>query len=57
VKFLPLSLFEKLGRSRKLKAYRQMRVEAESLTDAELADMGIKRYQLGHVARVKAFKG
>jgi uncharacterized protein YjiS (DUF1127 family) len=57
VKFLPLSLFEKLGRSRKLKAYRQMRAEAEALTNAELADMGVKRYQLGHVARVKAFKG
>ena len=49
-------LFERLARSRKLKAYRQIRAEAEALTDAELADMGLKRYQLGHVARVRALK-
>lgn len=49
-------LFERLARSRKLKAYRQMRAAAEALSDAELADMGLKRYQLGHVARVRAFK-
>jgi uncharacterized protein YjiS (DUF1127 family) len=50
-------LFERLARSRKLKAYRQLRAEAEALSDADLADMGIKRYQLGHVARVRAFRG
>ena len=49
-------LFERLARSRKLKAYRQIRAEAEALSDAELADMGLKRYQLGHVARVRALK-
>ena len=54
--FLPAALLEKLGRSRKLKAYRQARAEAEALSDAELADMGLKRYQLGHVARVRALK-
>ena len=54
--FLPAALLERLGRSRKLKAYRQIRAEAEALSDAELADMGLKRYQLGHVARVRAFK-
>jgi uncharacterized protein YjiS (DUF1127 family) len=53
--FLPASLLERLGRSRKLKAYRRARAEAEALSDADLADMGLKRYQLGHVARVRAF--
>jgi len=54
--FLPASLLERLGRSRKLKAYRQARAEAEALSDVDLADMGLKRYQLGHVARVRAFR-
>ena len=54
--FLPASLLERLGRSRKLKAYRMARAEAEALSDADLADMGLKRYQLGHVARVRAFR-
>ena len=54
--FLPAALLEKMGRSRKLRAYRRVRAEAEALTDADLADMGLKRYQLGHVARVRAFK-
>ena len=53
--FLPASLLERLGRSRKLKAYRRARAEAEALSDADLADMGLTRYQLGHVARVRAF--
>ena len=53
---LPASLLARLGRSRKLKAYRKARAEAEALSDADLADMGLKRYQLGHVARVRAFK-
>ncbi len=54
--FLPAALLERLGRSRKLKAYRRARAEAEALSDAELADIGLKRYQLGHVARVRAFR-
>jgi uncharacterized protein YjiS (DUF1127 family) len=54
--FLPASLLERLGRSRKLKAYRRARAAAEALSDADLADMGLKRYQLGHVARVRTFK-
>ena len=53
----PRGLFERLARSRKLRAYRQIRAAAEALSDAELADMGLKRYQLGHVARVRAFRG
>jgi uncharacterized protein YjiS (DUF1127 family) len=56
VNHAPRGLFERLARSRKLRAYRQIRAEAEALSDAELADMGLKRYQLGHVARVRAFK-
>mgnify|MGYP003406707913 FL=1 len=45
-----------MRRSRRMKAYRQARSEAELLTDADLADIGLKRYQLGHVARVKALR-
>jgi len=56
VNFLPASLLERLGRSRKLNAYRRARAEAEALSDADLADMGLRRYQLGHVARVRALK-
>ena len=37
-----------------MKAYRKARAEAEAISDADLADMGLKRYQLGHVARVRA---
>jgi uncharacterized protein YjiS (DUF1127 family) len=53
----PRGPLERLARSRRLKAYRQIRAAAEALSDAELADMGLKRYQLGHVARVRAFRG
>ena len=35
--FFPASLLERLGRSRKLKAYRQVRAEAEALSDEDLA--------------------
>ena len=45
-----------LERRRKLALYRKLRREAEAMPDADLADMGLKRYQLGHVARVKAFR-
>lgn len=45
-----------LERRRKLKAYRQARLEAEAMSNADLADIGLKRYQLGHVARVKVFR-
>ncbi len=43
-----------LARGRRLQAYRQARSEVEALSDADLADIGLKRYQLGHVARVRA---
>jgi uncharacterized protein YjiS (DUF1127 family) len=56
VSLLGRGLFERLARGRKLKAYRRARAEAEAFSDAELADMGLKRYQLGHVARVQALR-
>ena len=43
--FFPASLLERLGRSRKLKAYRQAR--AEALSDAELTDMGLETMPVG----------
>ena len=52
--FFLASLLERLGLSRKLKAYRQAR--AEALSDAELTVMGLKRCQLGHFARVSPFR-
>jgi uncharacterized protein YjiS (DUF1127 family) len=47
-------LAQLLLRSRRMKAYRQARAEIEALSEADLADMGLKRYQLGHVARSKS---
>jgi len=44
-----------LSRRQKLKAYRAERLSVEALSDADLADIGLKRYQLGHVARAKVF--
>ncbi len=41
-------------RRTRLQSYRKTRQELETLSDADLADMGVKRYQLGHAARVKA---
>lgn len=35
-----------LSRSRRVKAYRQACAEALSFSDADLADMGLKRYQV-----------
>ncbi len=45
-----------LERRARLRGYEAQRRELESLSDADLADIGAKRYQLGHVARVKSFK-
>jgi uncharacterized protein YjiS (DUF1127 family) len=41
-------------RRRRLKHYRSVRAELERMSEADLADIGVKRYQLGHIARVKA---
>jgi uncharacterized protein YjiS (DUF1127 family) len=52
-----LTLFGRmLERRSRLKGYEAHRREIESLSDIDLADIGVKRYQLGHVARVKTFR-
>ena len=45
-----------VSRSRRMKAYQKARQEANAISDADLADMGLKRFQLGHVARVWALR-
>ena len=45
-----------LERRTRLKSYEAQRRAIESLSDADLADIGAKRYQLGHVARMRSFK-
>jgi uncharacterized protein YjiS (DUF1127 family) len=45
-----------LDRRTRMKGYEAQRRAVENLSDADLADMGAKRYQLGHVARVRSFK-
>jgi uncharacterized protein YjiS (DUF1127 family) len=45
-----------LERKARLKAYKATRHQLELLSDADLADIGAKRYQLGHIARAKALK-
>ena len=47
-------LFQNSKRHERLKGYRKTRSTLEQLSNQDLADMGLKRYQLGHVARVKA---
>ncbi len=41
-----MPLFEFLSRRTRERAYRQARREFEAISDRDLADMGIKRYQL-----------
>lgn len=43
-----------MARKLRFKRYLSVRAELEKLSEAELRDIGIKRYQLGHAARVKA---
>jgi uncharacterized protein YjiS (DUF1127 family) len=50
-----LPLAERIGRSRRLKAYRRALAEVQALSDAELADIGLKRAYLGTIARKRAF--
>ncbi len=45
-----------IERRARLKGYQAIQGELAGLSEADLADIGAKRYQLGHVARVKAFK-
>lgn len=53
---MPLLSTPALSMARKLrfKRYLSVRAELEKLSEAELRDIGIKRYQLGHAARMKA---
>ena len=55
-----MNIFQELGRllsrSCRMNAYRQARREAAAFSDADLADMGLKRYQLGQADRAKAQK-
>jgi uncharacterized protein YjiS (DUF1127 family) len=43
-----------LARKLRYRKYCATRAQLESLSNADLADIGLKRYQLGHIARVKA---
>lgn len=45
-----------LERRSRMKRYRATQNALEMISEADLADMGIKRYQLGHAARVEALK-
>jgi uncharacterized protein YjiS (DUF1127 family) len=45
-----------LARKLRFKRYLSVRAELELLSDADLRDIGIKRYQLGPAARRKAFR-
>lgn len=50
-------MFENLFHRRyRLNNYRRVRAELEGLSDADLADAGIKRYQLGTIARHRALR-
>lgn len=45
-----------LERRSRMKGYEATRSELEQIPDADLADMGVKRYQLGHAARVRSLR-
>lgn len=49
-------LAQLLGRSRRMNAYRRAKARVECLTDADFADMGMKRAQSGTVARKLALR-
>jgi uncharacterized protein YjiS (DUF1127 family) len=51
-----LQLAVLLDRGRRMRAYKETRANLEALTEADLADAGIKRYQLGAAARAKALR-
>jgi uncharacterized protein YjiS (DUF1127 family) len=42
-----------ISRQRRMNRYKAIRREVEAISDRDLADMGLKRYQLGHVARAR----
>ncbi|MGQ0485287.1 MAG: DUF1127 domain-containing protein [Hyphomicrobiales bacterium] len=43
-------------RRKRLAAYRAKRARLEALSEADLADIGIKRYQLGAIARAMTLR-
>jgi uncharacterized protein YjiS (DUF1127 family) len=43
-------------RYKRFKHYLNVRRDVLAMSDADLQDAGLKRYQLGHVARVQALK-
>lgn len=45
-----------LERRARYKGYQAVRQELDHLTEADLADIGAKRYQLGSAARAKALR-
>jgi uncharacterized protein YjiS (DUF1127 family) len=51
---MPLFKFLSRRNRMQMQAYRQARKEMEMISDADLADMGIKRYQLEVAANAKA---
>ncbi len=52
-----LSLFgQLLERRSRMARYRSAQSALASISEADLADMGAKRYQLGHAARIQALK-
>lgn len=50
------ALLDPLGRRQRLVAYRRTRDKLEAMSGSDLADIGLKRYQLGHVARVMTLR-
>jgi uncharacterized protein YjiS (DUF1127 family) len=45
-----------LYRRLRLSRYRRVRAELEAMSAADLADAGIRRYQLGAIARIRALR-
>jgi uncharacterized protein YjiS (DUF1127 family) len=52
----PFARFHALqDRALRMNHYRKVRAELETLSEHDLADIGLKRYQLGSIARQRAF--
>jgi uncharacterized protein YjiS (DUF1127 family) len=51
-----LTVAGRRARKSRLAAYHQSRSELENLSAADLADIGLKRFQLGHVARQRTLR-
>lgn len=51
-----LRLTSRVGRSRRMRVYREIKAELEALSPAVLADMGMKRAQAATVARKLALR-